>query len=190
MEEVKNNMITYSPSPNFYERNGYKPELIVIHCTDGNFPGDKEWLISPKSQVSAHFLIAPNGETYQLVDPKKAAWHAGRVDKPTAKLKKNFVGSYVNPNLYSIGIEVSLRPPQEMPVEQRGTLVDLVRTLAKEYSIPLDRDHVVGHREIYSLKTCPGTIDVDSIVKEAGPLEEETNEGIKKQIVALLDKIK
>ncbi len=182
--------ITYSPSPNFYERSGHKPELIVIHCTEGSWPGDKEWLSLAKSQVSAHFIISPKGEIYQLVSTEKAAWHAGRVDKPTAKLKKNLVGSYVNPNLYSIGIEVSLRASEKMSPEQNASLVELVQEMAKQYSIPVDRDHVVGHKEIFSLKTCPGTINVDDVVASAKPQTAETNDDIKKQIIDLLNKIK
>lgn len=163
---------TQSPSPNFSGRKGFKPELIVIHCTDGFFPSDMQFLQNPTGgaagPVSAHFVVSPTGAVHQLVDEANSAWHAGRVDKPTAKLKKNVFGVYENPNLYSVGIEVSLRAGTIMPKDQELALRKLVREIAGRHNIPLDRDHVVGHREIFSAKTCPSTINIDEIIKEIG----------------------
>ena len=106
--------IIQSPSPNFYSRGGYGPEVIVVHVTDGLFPGDLNWLRNPKSQVSSHFLIAPDGTVHQLVAEANAAWHAGRVQNPTAPLKKN-----VNPNLYCVvvGTRILTRDLRWVPVE-------------------------------------------------------------------------
>ena len=37
--------------------------------------------------------------------------------------------------------------------------------ICNRWSIAIDRDHVIGHREIYARKTCPGTwIDLDDYV--------------------------
>lgn len=174
------------PSPNYYDRSGYTPDLIVVHCTKGNWPSDRDWLCNPVSSASSHYIISPNGEVSQLVSDEKAAWHAGRIDHPTAKLKKNNLGVFVNPNRYTIGVEVSLIPPAIMPDEQKKSLLELIKTVADKYKIPLDRDHIVGHKEIYSLKTCPGTINVDDLVKE---LNTSSNSVIKSQIIELLNKI-
>lgn len=157
------------PSPNFSSRNGYKPELVVLHCTDGNFPYDMQYLQNPNpgsvvGPVSAHFVNAPDGAIYQLVDTANAAWHAGRIFNPTAKLKPG-----INPNWYSIGIETSMISTEQPSDAQKRALVGLVKDLCAKYSIPIDREHIVGHHEIYSLKTCPGTINVDEIVRLATP---------------------
>lgn len=181
--------IIQAPSPNFFGRSGYNSELLVIHCTDGNWDTDKEWLRTPASQVSAHFVISPDGGVYQLVAVENAAWHAGRVNNPTAKLKKNATGGFINPNFYAIGVEVSLKSTAVMPQLQNDALVQLVKFLTSKYKIPIDRDHIVGHREIYSLKTCPGTIDVEALVQAVTP-PHNTNEKIKAQIIALVKKIK
>lgn len=158
-----------SPSPNFSDRQGYKPEMIMVHCTDGHFPYDMQYLQNPNPQslvgpVSAHFVVAPDGTIHQLVQLDKMAWHAGRVLNPTAKLKKDATGAFVNPNYYSIGIETSLVATEQIGVNQLISLKKLVHDLAAQFSIPLDRAHIVGHHEIYQLKTCPGTINVDMLI--------------------------
>lgn len=180
-----------SPSPNFDSREGHKPEAIVIHCTDGTFPGDLNHLKSPASQVSSHYLIAPNGNVHMLVPPELRAWHAGRIDAPTAPLKKD-----LNPNQYTIGIEVSLVPPAIYSDAQKKALLELVKEMCTRYQIPMDRAHIWGHHEIYSRKTCPGTINVDDVVRslhanepEVTPAKVESREEIKSQIIGLLAKL-
>lgn len=182
--------IIQSPSPNFYERKGYKPELIVVHCTDGVFPGDLNHLRNPNpggiGPVSSHYVLSPTGEVHQLVQLDKAAWHSGRVDHPSANLKKGMLG-YVNPNLYSVGIEVSMRGTGTMTNVQHKVLLLLLQEIGSKCGIPLDRAHIVGHREIFSLKTCPGTIDVDALVRELVPGVDRA--AIVQQIKELADKL-
>lgn len=164
--------IVKSPSPNFYSRQGYKPELIVVHITDGYFPSDLEWLRNPSppppvGPVSSHDLIAPNGDVHELVDWQNGAWHAGRVLNPTAKfLKKNWLGSYINPNFYSYGIEVSCKPPAVPTPAQFESLKQRIKDRLALFALPVNRDRVVGHHEIFSTKTCPAPIDVDKLVIE------------------------
>ena len=166
--------ITQSPSPNRSGRAGYKAEVIVVHITDGSFPGDLNHLRNPKpgtsaGPVSAHFLLAPSGEIHQLVALEVASWHSGRVLTPTAPLKKKVLG-YVNPNLYTVGIEVSLKPPALMSEAQLKSLHWLIRDyLCPKLGISLDRAHIWGHKEIFAAKTCPGTINVDALVRDMTP---------------------
>jgi len=179
--------IIQSPSPNFSERDGFKPEIIVTHCTEGVYPGDLNWLTSVQSQVSSHYLVAPDGKIHQLVDEKKAAWHAGLIVNPTFQgLKPG-----INPNKYSIGIEVSLLPPAIMTEPQKKSYYELVKDISTRWNIPIDRQHDIGHKEIRSNKTCPGTINMDTVVKDLlsvspGPVDREA---IKKQIAELLAKL-
>lgn len=178
--------IVQSPSPNFGERNGTKIDMIVVHCTDGNYPWDLQWLQNPQSQVSSHYVIAPDGTINQLVQEDKVAWHAGRVDNPTAPLVVQRPG--VNPNIYSIGIENSMIGTNTQDPREYQSLKDLVSSLCAKYNIPIDRTHIVGHHEIYNPKTCPGTISVDKLVKDLTP--PTNNDAIKKQIIDLVNKIK
>lgn len=170
-----------SPSPNFSSRNGFKPELVVVHCTEGHFPTDLEYLRNPNpggsvGPVSAHFLIAPNGDIHELVDVANTAWHAGRVMNPTVPLKPG-----INPNLYSIGIETSVKPGGNATPEQLISLKELVRGLGTKYTIPLDRNHVIGHRDIFSAKVCPGTINIYDILDKTPELKVEPKKPSKKE---------
>ena len=67
------------PSPNFgLRKQGAKPDIVVIHytaMTDANAALDV--LCDETCEVSAHYLIARDGTTYQLVEETKRAWHAG-----------------------------------------------------------------------------------------------------------------
>jgi N-acetylmuramoyl-L-alanine amidase len=159
----------HSPSTNYTAgRSGYAPEAIVVHCTDGFFPSDLGWLRNPESQVSAHYVVGPNGEVHQLVLDGNTAWHAGKVLDPTwTGIKRaGLLQTFVNPNFYTIGIEVSLRPPALMPEAQNASLQALIKLLATTHGIKLDRQHIIGHKEIRGDKTCPGTINMDRLVGE------------------------
>lgn len=179
--------IISAPSKNFESRQGYKPEAVVIHCTDGFFPGDLEWLMG-RGKVSSHYLIAPSGDVYSLVDDSLAAWHSGLVVNPTATLKEG-----VNPNLYTLGIEVSLKVPGTINPEQWKALKELVKTLCDKHYILIDRKHIWGHREIRSDKVCPSTaISVDQLVKEltVPPATTPTDkEVLKKKIISYIESL-
>ncbi len=67
------------PSPNCGERReGARPDLIVIHYTAmATVEEARTRLCDPAAEVSAHWLIAPDGAAEQLVDEAHRAWHAG-----------------------------------------------------------------------------------------------------------------
>lgn len=143
----------FIPSPNFWEgRRGQKPTAIVVHMTVGNFESALSWLTRKQSEVSAHYLISKAGRVVQLVDEKNAAWHAGRVDNPTWKL----IRKDVNPNLYTIGIEHENEKGEPMTPAQWRASTALIAEIAERWAIPIDCDHIVKHRSIFSRKTCSG----------------------------------
>lgn len=143
----------WKKSPNFWSgRKGYKPELIVIHIMDGTLVGTDAWFANSAAQVSAHYGIGKNGEVHQYVKEEDAAWHAGRVDAPSAKLVK----SNVNPNLYTIGIEHEGKAEDVWTEAMKQSSAGLIREICDRWQIPIDRRHIVGHYEIYSKKqNCP-----------------------------------
>lgn len=145
--------ITQHPSPNFGIRT-LKPELVVIHVMAGTLVGTDSWFATPSSQVSAHYGVGLKGEIHQYVDEKNKAWHAGRVDHPTFTLYK----PNINPNEYTIGIEHEGQDLSKGPQAQLQASADLVKDICVRWGIPLDRDHIIGHYQIYSLKpNCPAT---------------------------------
>jgi N-acetyl-anhydromuramyl-L-alanine amidase AmpD len=68
---------TWIASPNFNSRNGVAEiDSIVIHTTEETLASTIDIFLNPVREVSAHFVVAPNGDIYQMVDTQKRAWHA------------------------------------------------------------------------------------------------------------------
>ncbi|HET9529960.1 MAG TPA: peptidoglycan recognition family protein, partial [Blastocatellia bacterium] len=145
-------------------RNGFRPEAVVIHIMEGSLAGTDSWFNKPQSKVSAHYGIGKNGEIHQYVAEGDTAYHAGRKSNPTWSL----IRDGVNPNSYTIGIEhegFSDTPWTEAMYEASASLVS---DICNRWAIPIDRDHIIGHREIYGVKTCPGNVvNLDKLVKMA-----------------------
>jgi hypothetical protein len=64
----------------------------------------------------------------------------------------------VNPNLYTIGIEHEGSGESEWPDAMYDASAKLIADVCTRWSIPIDRAHIVGHREIYGRKTCPNDV--------------------------------
>jgi len=154
--------IIQKPSPNFTSsRNGYKPELIVIHIMDGTLAGTDAWFANRDSKVSAHYSVGKRGEVHQHVDERHTAQHAGVVDRPSRKLVK----AGVNPNFYTIGIEHEGRSGDALTQAQLKASAELLADISRRWRITLDREHVIAHYEIRRGKTCPGSgVDLAQLI--------------------------
>lgn len=179
--------------PNFsVGRDGFKPEIIVLHIMAGSLSSATSWFATPVSQVSSHYGVGFKGEVYQYVKEEDVAWTQGLkvppVNKPpTFKLYKQGV----NPNKYCISIEHEGEDLSKAPEAQIKTSVELIKDIAKRWNIPIDRDHIIAHYEVDPTRkpNCP-TPDrtfIDKIVKMAQPEKPAIN---KDRIVALLDELK
>ena len=144
-------------------RHGHEPRAIVIHIIVGSLQAADLTFKDPRSSVSAHYGVGKTGTIHQFVDEADTAFHAGIVVRPTWKL----VDPQVNPNYYTIGIEHEGQPQDIWPDEQYATSAALVKEIAARWKIPLDRDHLIPHREIRASKTCPGSADIDRLLREA-----------------------
>lgn len=140
-------------------------DVIVIHVTEGSANATRAWFNDPDSSVSAHYLVRTDGVVEQFVSEDDTAWANGRVHAPTAQLVLDRAPA--NPNRWTISIEHEGDGTHELTEPQRAASVELIRDICARRSIPIDRDHIIGHHEIYSLKTCPGAINVDRLVFEA-----------------------
>ncbi|SDI15390.1 N-acetylmuramoyl-L-alanine amidase [Sinosporangium album] len=110
-------------------------DYIVIHDTEGSYRGVPSMVSNP-SYVSWHYTIrSEDGHVAQHVRTNDIAWHAGNWDI----------------NSRSIGIE------HEGYLAHGGTWyteamyrssAKLVKYLAEEHDIPLDRAHILGHDNI------------------------------------------
>ena len=123
------------------------------------------------ADVSIHYIIDREGTVYCYVPEDRAAWHAGTGmwgdDKYTGSM-----------NLYSIGIElVGIGSQSDMKSylsakdykaldpswygftdAQYAALKDLVEDICQRNSIPMDRQHIIGHEEYNPKKHDPGQL--------------------------------
>ena len=73
------------------------PDTLIIHFTGGSSVSSSvDYMLNPKSKVSAHLVIGRNGEVTQLLPFNAIAWHAGQ---SSFAGRKQF-------NNYAIGIEL------------------------------------------------------------------------------------
>ena len=153
---------TQISSPNCDERpSGAEVTLVVVHCISlppGEFggPGIAEFFTNrldrdahpyyasiADTRVSAHFLIARDGDLSQFVPCGKRAWHAG----------VSVWHGREQCNDFSVGVELEGTDDQPYEDAQYRTLARLTRALMRRYPIA----DVVGHSDIApGRKTDPG----------------------------------
>jgi N-acetyl-anhydromuramyl-L-alanine amidase AmpD len=152
--------IHWVQSPNYTSRR-LTPVAVVIHVIDdeldGNISGTDHWFSQAASAVSAHFAISSAGEIHQYVLEDNSAFHAGRVYLPTWKgIQTDKAGRYVNPNLYTFGIEHEGNEFSEWPEPMVAASAKLAAALCGRHNITPNRNTIVLHREINAKKSCPG----------------------------------
>jgi len=129
-----------TPSPNFDER-ALPVTMVVLHYT--GMPDAASAILrlsDPEAKVSAHYVIAEDGQVVRMVDEAKRAWHAG----------KSFWRGVTDINSASVGIEI-VNPGHEFgyrpfPVAQIDALIPLMQEITLRYRIT--RGNVVGHSDI------------------------------------------
>ena len=94
----------------------------------------------------------PEAIVLHKTEENDTAWHAGVIVKSSWKGLK--IG--VNPNLYTIGIELAGYAVDDTPADQAIALAELIVEIHQRWKIPLDEEHIIFHREIRANKTCPG----------------------------------
>jgi N-acetylmuramoyl-L-alanine amidase len=125
------------PSPNFGERRGgVRPDLVVLHYTVLPCAEARARLCDPAAEVSAHWLVAPDGTAEQLVDEGLRAWHAGA----------GAWGAVSDVNSRSIGIEMANSGDEPFPAPQMAALERLLAGVTGRWPIPPQR--VIGHSDM------------------------------------------
>jgi N-acetylmuramoyl-L-alanine amidase len=128
------------PSPNFDIRD-LPVQMVVLHYT--GMPSAEaaiERLADPAAKVSAHWLVAEDGQVVRMVDEANRAWHAG----------KSWWRGVTDVNSASIGIEI-VNPGHEFgyrpfPPEQMASVEALVAAAVERHAIlPAN---VVGHSDV------------------------------------------
>jgi N-acetylmuramoyl-L-alanine amidase len=129
-----------TPSPNFDER-GLPVSMLVLHYTgmqDGASAIQR--LADPEAKVSAHYVVAEDGQIIKMVDEDMRAWHAGR----------SYWRGVTDINSASVGIEI-VNPGHEwgyrpFPEAQINALIPLVKSIVHRHRIT--RGNIVGHSDV------------------------------------------
>lgn len=130
--------MTAFPSPNFTaRRGGAVPVLVVLHYTAmPSAAAARARLCAPEHQVSAHWLIGPDGQAEQLVDEAMRAWHAG-------------AGGWAgldDINSHSIGIELANAGDHPFAARQMTALEQLLRGIMARWPVP--PSGVIAHSDL------------------------------------------
>jgi N-acetylmuramoyl-L-alanine amidase len=128
------------PSPNFDVRR-HPVSLVVLHYTGMQSAAEAlDRLTDPDAKVSAHWVVAEDGQIISLVEEANRAWHAG----------KAWWRGITDVNSASIGIEI-VNPGHEFgyrpfPDEQMAAVETLVAAAVARFGI--DPSNVIGHSDV------------------------------------------
>jgi N-acetylmuramoyl-L-alanine amidase len=129
-----------TPSPNFDART-LPISMIVLHYTGMKDAASAiARLADPEAKVSAHYVVAEDGQIVRMVAEDSRAWHAG----------KSYWRGVTNINSASIGIEI-VNPGHEFgyrpfPEPQVSAVIALMQDILTRHSIT--RGNIVGHSDI------------------------------------------
>lgn len=151
------------PSPNFDERVGGAPDMILLHYT-GMKTGDAALhrLCIRESKVSAHYVVFENGRIVQCVPEAMRAWHAG---------VSSWAGE-TDINSRSIGIEI-VNPGHEFgyadfPLRQTAAVIALCKSILTRRG-PISSDRILGHSDVApARKQDPGEKFPWELLSESG----------------------
>jgi N-acetylmuramoyl-L-alanine amidase len=111
--------------------------MVVIHYTAmDSCDGALKVLCNPDNEVSAHYVIAADGTSYQLVDEAQRAWHAGA----------GRWGDVSDVNSHSIGIELCNDGFSPFPNALMNSLETLLAGIMQCWAISPAR--VIGHSDL------------------------------------------
>jgi N-acetylmuramoyl-L-alanine amidase len=127
-------MGTWVGTTNFNMR---KPNFVIIHHTAQNSCDETlKAFTTPRSQVSAHYVICKDGTIHHMLNDYLRAWQAG-VSK---------WGNNTDLNSSSIGIEIDNNGLEPFTDAQINSLLTILSGLKKAYSIPTA--NFIGHADI------------------------------------------
>jgi N-acetyl-anhydromuramyl-L-alanine amidase AmpD len=115
---------------------GMKISYIIIHDTEGSYNSAISTFQDPRSYVSANYVIrSADGAITEMVRPQNVSWGAGNW--------------YINMHAVNIEHEGFAAQGRTWYTEAMyKASAALVRYLATEYHIPLDRAHILGHEDV------------------------------------------
>ncbi|MEU1196570.1 N-acetylmuramoyl-L-alanine amidase [Streptomyces sp. NPDC005813] len=127
-------------------------KYIVVHDTEGTWDGVLNLVQDPTYVSWNYTLRSTDGHIAQHVKAKDVAWHAGNW--------------YINAKSIGLEHEGFLASPDAWYTEEMyRASARLVKYLAKKYSVPLDRQHILGHENVPG----PTTSTIPGMHTDPGP---------------------
>lgn len=114
-----------------------KPNFVIIHHTAQNSCEQTlRTFTLERTKVSAHYVICKDGTIHHMLNDYLRAWQAGI----------SRWGNFTDINSSSIGIELDNNGNEPFPESQITSLVKLLDTLKRNYSIPTA--NFIGHADV------------------------------------------
>jgi N-acetylmuramoyl-L-alanine amidase len=114
-----------------------KPNFVIIHHTAQNSCEQTlKTFTLQRTKVSAHYVICRDGTIHHMLNDYLRAWQAG-ISK---------WGNFTDINSSSIGIELDNNGNEPFPDAQITSLLKLLDTLQRHYSIPAA--NFIGHADV------------------------------------------
>lgn len=149
-------------------RQGAKIDTILLHHMAGTDAAGVVGLMeSGKRQVSANYAIGRDGHAWGVVPEEERAWTSGASGDG---------GKGAAWDRRSITFEIAdEKAGDPWPISSAAfeKVARMIADMSTRYGIPLNRDHVIGHRELWTRyrasypTACPGGLDLDAIVARA-----------------------
>ncbi|WP_395073704.1 N-acetylmuramoyl-L-alanine amidase [Flavobacterium sp.] len=135
-----------------------KPNYIILHHTaQDSIQQTLKTFTLVEKQVSAHYVIADNGDIVQMLNDYLRAWHAGA----------STWGKTTDINSISLGIELDNNGIEPFSELQIKSLLALLAKLKKDYNIPTQ--NIIGHSDIApKRKTDPSMLFPWKLLAENG----------------------
>src|SRR3546814_16838451 len=120
--------------------------MVVLHYTGmADAASAIARVTDPEAKVSAHYLIAEDGQVVRMVDERLRAWHAGQ----------SYWRRITDVNSASVGIEI-VNPGHELgyrpfPEAQMAAPLPLLSEILGRHGVPpaKDRKSVVSGKRVY-----------------------------------------
>lgn len=150
--------------------------LLVVHITgNSRLPsalGEAQYSNRDGSGASFTFVTDRDGSIVQCLDPEtETPWTNGDINRPNTSIPtvKAMVGSRYSPNEFcfatceNVGYEPNGHPITD---KQKATLARLVAWASEKSGLPINRNTVIGHKDINSVtrSNCPTSGDIDKFL--------------------------
>ncbi|NJQ14003.1 N-acetylmuramoyl-L-alanine amidase [Streptomyces bohaiensis] len=120
-------------------------DRVVVHMPEATYDVTLRVFQDPSHRASTHYVVrSEDGHVAQMVRELDVAYHAGN---------RAF-------NERSVGIEHEgwADQPEYLTEAMYRSSATLVAGICARHGIPVDRDHIVGHREVPEVvRVCPGS---------------------------------